>query len=233
MTTEGETRPPHELFEERLEKAGWVFKAKGNGGKLNVWGEPGDDDDLRPNIWVPLNPTFRDYEEVLRRAAYQLSEWERKRLEADWTSPAPDGAYAELLTEWQERKRVHGKYEAAHPVRLRQAVMEAEAAGLHLAADAIQSLVFEATVQANNQQHLAEQIAELKRENEDLRTEANGWLKRVELVEGEVREWADAERDYQAECAGGFKPGEAHAVTQRLRRAETSLRQRARLEGEA
>lgn len=146
---------------------------------------------------------------------------------------ATDGAYAELLTEWQERKRVHGKYEAAHPVRLRQAVMEAEPAGLHLAADAIQSLVFEATVQANNQQHLAEQIAELKRENEDLRTEANGWLKRVELVEGEVREWADAERDYQAECAGGFKPGEAHAVTQRLRRAETSLRQRARLEEEA
>lgn len=56
-------------------------------------------------------------------------------------------AYNDLLGEWEHRKRTYGKYEARHPVRLREAVREADGAGLVLAGDAIQSLVHEAAVE--------------------------------------------------------------------------------------
>src|SRR5690606_11001332 len=40
-----------------------------------------------------------------------------------------------------------------------------------------------------------DEAAELREENHTLRTEADGWLKRVELLEAAIREWAEATSD--------------------------------------
>lgn len=40
-----------------------------------------------------------------------------------------------------------------------------------------------------------DEAAELREENHTLRTEADGWLKRVELLEAAIREWVEATSD--------------------------------------
>lgn len=146
--------------------------------------------------WVFLNDggagtrnKIREFDSWTEAASFALGRPVVARDGAADLLPVGDAltAYNDLLGEWEHRKRTYGKYEARHPVRLREAVREADGAGLVLAGDAIQSLVHEAAVEYVRadqlmQDHLRgvavarDEAAELRAENTRLRAAARAWL---------------------------------------------------------
>ena len=91
-------------------------------------------------------------------------------------STTPDDAYAKLLNEWSDRKRVLGREQAAHPTVLRRVVAELDDCGHPQGSDAIQSLIWHQAVVDNRARLFGEAMQKAEADRDRLQAEARGVL---------------------------------------------------------